>query len=89
LVQPVEALTELPERFPGQLGRHVRVDLGFSSDIQVATGRWKWVRLDPASLSGVELSQIILREPAVLRTLVENHSQYDAPLTLAAVGEDI
>lgn len=62
---------------------------GFSSDIQVATGHWKWVRLDPVSLTGVELSQVMLREPAVLRTLVENHSQYDAPLTLAAIGEDI
>jgi hypothetical protein len=61
---------------------------GFSNDIQVVTKRWKWVRLDPLSLSGIDLSEVRLREPAVLHALVEKHSQYDAPLTLNAVGED-
>lgn len=60
---------------------------GFGSDIQVSTGRWKWVRLDSASLSDVDLSEIGLRDPATLHRLVENHSQYDASLTLADVGE--
>jgi hypothetical protein len=59
----------------------------FSNDIQVSIGRWKWVRLDGATLSGVELSQVVLHEPAVLHALVEEHSEYDAPLALAAVGE--
>jgi len=37
-----------------------------SSDIQVDARRWKWVRLDPMSLSGVELSQVVLKEPDVI-----------------------
>lgn len=60
---------------------------GFVSDIQVATGYWKWVRLEPGSLSGVDLSEVVIREPAALYALVENHSQYDAPLALATVEE--
>lgn len=32
---------------------------GLGSDIQVDAMRWKWVRVDPNSLSGVELSQIM------------------------------
>jgi len=61
---------------------------GFASDIHVAIGFWKWVRLEPESLAGVDFSTVTLRDPAELYTLVENHSQYDAPLVLTAVGED-
>jgi DNA-binding transcriptional regulator YhcF (GntR family) len=59
---------------------------GFSSDIKVDAMRWKWVRLDPLSLSGVELAQVVLKEPDAIYDLLE-HSTYDAPLTLAAVVE--
>lgn len=59
---------------------------GLSSDIQVDAFRWKWVRLDPMSLSGVELSEVALKEPDVIYALLE-HSAYDAPLALAAVVE--
>ncbi|MGH4014608.1 MAG: hypothetical protein ACRDSL_11930 [Pseudonocardiaceae bacterium] len=57
----------------------------FLSDVQVVTARWKWVRLDVASLSGVEISQVVLREPRLIYDLVEEHSQHDMPLTLSAV----
>lgn len=61
----------------------------FLNDVQVVTARWKWVRLDSASLSGVELSQVVLREPRLVYTLVDQHSQHDMPLTLTAVTEGI
>jgi len=61
---------------------------GYSSDIEVAIGRWKWIRLDPASLSGIDLSKVILREPRVLYERMESYTQYDAPLSLDAVVEE-
>lgn len=61
----------------------------FLSDVQVVTARWKWVRLDPVSLSGVELSQVVLRDPRSISALVEEHSPHDLPLTLTAVTEDV
>ncbi|NUS72131.1 MAG: hypothetical protein HOQ05_01865 [Corynebacteriales bacterium] len=50
---------------------------------------WKWIRLGTGQLSDIEISAVKLKEPPVLRELIENHSQYDAPLALAAVREDI
>jgi len=61
---------------------------GYSSDIEVSVGRWKWVRIDPASLSGVDLSEVTLREPRVLYEHIGNHTQYDAPLSLETVAEE-
>jgi hypothetical protein len=58
----------------------------FSSDVRVDVMRWKWVRLEPLSLSGVELPQVALKEPDEIYALLE-HSAYDAPLTLTAVAE--
>jgi DNA-binding transcriptional regulator YiaG len=60
---------------------------GVGSDIQVSTGYWKWVRLEPGSLVEADLAAVALREPAALYDIVM-HSQYDAPLTLADVRED-
>lgn len=59
---------------------------GLSSDIQVGAFRWKWVRLDPMSLAGVELSQVVLKEPDALYALLED-ATYDAPLAVTAVVE--
>jgi hypothetical protein len=61
---------------------------GFASDIHVSFGPWRWVRLDPDSLTDVDLAAVQLREPAELYDLVMNHSQTDAPLSLGAVRED-
>ena len=57
----------------------------FSSDVRVDVMRWKWVRLDPLSLAGVELSQVMLKEPDVIYTLLEQSA--NAPLALTAVAE--
>ncbi len=61
---------------------------GFASDILVSAGRWRWVRLDPGSLPGADLSGVTLRDPAALYELIMNYSLYDEPLTLADIGEE-
>lgn len=48
----------------------------------------RWVRLGPASLPEDGLAGVTLREPRDLHELIEKHSQYDAPLPLAAVVEE-
>jgi hypothetical protein len=60
---------------------------GLASDIAVSAGRWKWVRLDPASLPG-DLDAVRLRDPAALCGLVMGWSQYGAPMALDDVRED-
>jgi hypothetical protein len=59
---------------------------GFSSDIQVDAMRWKWVRLDPTSLSDIDLQEVKLNDPDVIHALLEN-SPTDVPLALAAIVE--
>jgi hypothetical protein len=59
---------------------------GFASDIRVNAMRWKWVRLEPASLSGVDLQEVTLNDPDMIHALLE-HSANDVPLDLAAIVE--
>jgi TIR domain len=59
----------------------------FLGDVQVGCEPWKWVRLDPASLLGVDLSQVTLREPDVLHALVQEHLDDAGPMALADVVE--
>jgi hypothetical protein len=59
---------------------------GLSSDIQVDAMRWKWVRLDPTSLSDIDLQEVKLNDPDVIHALLEN-SPNDVPLDLAAIVE--
>jgi hypothetical protein len=61
---------------------------GLASDVGVVAGRWKWVRLDPATLAGVELGAVRLRAPEELYARIEAHSQYDPPLPLDAAAEE-
>ena len=60
---------------------------GLASDVRITTAAWKWVRLEPGSLEGADLSAMVLRDPAELFALAEHHTQYDAPLSLTALGE--
>jgi hypothetical protein len=62
---------------------------GFGSDIEVSTGTWKWVRLDADSIADVDLSKVGLRDPVELGALIEDHSQYDSPMTLTDIEEDL
>ena len=62
---------------------------GYGSDIEVSCGRWIWVRLEPASLAGVDLGRARLRDPQDLAELLDAHSQpYSPPLPLAAIVEE-
>jgi hypothetical protein len=60
---------------------------GFSSDIQVDAMRWKWVRIDPASLSNVDLQKVTINDPEMIHALLEN-SANDVPLDLTAIVEE-
>lgn len=59
---------------------------GVGSDIQVSTGSWRWVRLDPCAAT--EVGGVTLREPSAVYDAVMAHSQYGEPLTLADIGEE-
>jgi hypothetical protein len=62
---------------------------GFASDVEVSVGRWVWVRVDPASLDGVDLGRVTLRDHQDLAELLDAHSQpYSPPLPLAAIVEE-
>ena len=61
---------------------------GVGSDIEVSTGLWKWVRLDPDTIPDTGLAGVTLRDPAELYDLVMSHSQIDVPLTLADIREE-
>lgn len=56
--------------------------VGVDSDVEVSTGFWRWVRLDPGP---IPVPGITLRDPHDLYDLVMAHSQYGAPLLLADV----
>lgn len=61
---------------------------GVGSDIDVSTGFWKWVRIDPGSIPDTGLTAASLRKPSDLYDLVMRHNQYGEPLTLADVTEE-
>ena len=61
---------------------------GYASDILVSMARWRWVRLDPASIPEIGLAAVVLRDPAAIYELVMNYSLHDEPLTLADVTEE-
>ncbi len=58
----------------------------FTNDIRVDVGRWKWVRLDPLTLSGVDLAAVVLNEPETVYAVLERSHQ-DIPLPLTAIAE--
>jgi len=59
----------------------------FNSDIMVGTGEWTWVRLDPASLTGVDFAKVKLRAPVDIRTTLIGHAYSAGTLALNAVLE--
>lgn len=60
---------------------------GLATDIEISLARWRWVRLDPASLDGVDMAAVALRSPTEIHTLIEQHSPRDGLLDLTAIGE--
>jgi hypothetical protein len=61
---------------------------GLASDIAVSGGPWKWVRINPESLPGEDLSRVVLREPLAVYETVTAHSGDNGPLELADIGEE-
>lgn len=60
---------------------------GLNSDVEAGHGPWKWAKLAPASVAGMDFAEVTLQEPGRLFALLDGHSQYDAPLTLSDVQE--
>jgi hypothetical protein len=58
---------------------------GVGSDVEVSSGSWKGVRLDPTTIPDDGLGKVLLGEPAAVHDAVMSHSQYGAPLGLAVV----
>ena len=57
---------------------------GYDDDETVSTARWRWARLDlPA-----EVTEVTLLDPGMVYKTIMAHSQYDAPLKLADIGEE-
>ena len=61
---------------------------GFTNDMDIVSERWKWVRLDPLSIEGIDLAKSSLQEPRAVYHLIERHSRTDGPIKLAAVTEN-
>jgi hypothetical protein len=57
------------------------------SDVIVGGGRWQWKRIDPATIAGVDLSQVVLREPRDIKKRLARHRKDAGPLDLATVIE--
>jgi hypothetical protein len=48
---------------------------------------WKWVRIDPSSLAGVEVSQLRLKEPDEIHALL-TQSVGSSSLLISAIAEE-
>lgn len=61
---------------------------GFLDDSEVVSQPWRWIRVDPASHGGVDLSTVTLLEPCQLYTRLSRHTRFDGPLSLSDVVEN-
>ncbi|TKB95650.1 MAG: toll/interleukin-1 receptor domain-containing protein [Nitrospira sp.] len=57
----------------------------FASDVSVASGPWKWVRINPETLKETDLSKMVLRAPAEIQRLLAAHKKHAGPLNLAEI----
>jgi hypothetical protein len=60
----------------------------FLSDSQVVAEPWRWVRVDPESAKGVDLSTIVLAEPRCIYDALVGRSRFDVPIPLAQLTEN-
>jgi hypothetical protein len=58
------------------------------TDTEVVAGRWRWVRVDPHSADGVDLTAVRLREPRGLCDSISRRTRFDPPIGLDEVTED-
>lgn len=59
----------------------------FANDVTVGRGRWRWVRLDPDSVAGVDLETFRLRPAKEVHDLVDAHGKRVGPMTLDKLQE--
>jgi DNA-binding transcriptional regulator YhcF (GntR family) len=59
----------------------------YSTDISVGSMPWLWVRLDPSSLAGVDITRVKLKEPAVIYAILNTRTS-TTPIHLAEVTEN-
>jgi hypothetical protein len=57
-----------------------------ADDVTVMSGRWKWVRIDPATVD-IDLATVSMKEPGVVLRALLDHRRHDGPITLDAVTE--
>jgi hypothetical protein len=60
---------------------------GLASDVKVSNSVWKWVRITSEGTSTEDLSEVVLKEPAVIYGLVKKQTQNDPPLTWGDIRE--
>ena len=59
----------------------------FASDVSVASGPWKWVRINPATIKGTDLSKMVFRKPAEIGALLAAHKNSQGALRLVDIVE--
>jgi hypothetical protein len=60
----------------------------FVSDSDVVAERWRWVRVEPQSAAGVDLSTVVLGEPRRLYDAIVGRTRFDGPISLAQLTEN-
>lgn len=46
---------------------------------------WKWVRVDPQSLTGIDLATVTLGDPARIYDTIAARTQFDGQIPLAEI----
>lgn len=59
------------------------------TDTQVVADRWRWVRVEPRSADGVDLTAVTLAEPRALYEALTVRTHTDGPIPLAQVAEGL
>ncbi|MDA3664553.1 hypothetical protein PFJ02_21405 [Mycobacterium xenopi] len=58
------------------------------TDTQVTTGPWRWVRVEPRSAHGIDLTAVTLGDPRRLYNVIAAHGHYGPPIPLAQLTEE-
>jgi hypothetical protein len=58
---------------------------GFLNDSEVVAEPWKWVRVDPQSLTGIDLATVTLGDPARIYDTIAARTQFDGQIPLAEI----
>ncbi|MEB3033737.1 MULTISPECIES: hypothetical protein [Mycolicibacter] len=57
------------------------------TDARVESERWRWVRVDPATVAGADMHAVKVGDPRHVYDLILNHSDYGPPIELTRVVE--